>query len=75
MASILPLVRKRCDFDDSLTNLMGEAFDAACRGLCDTGQPAIVQEVLAKRILAAVRSGERDPKRLRDGALSAIQPR
>ena len=54
--------------DDDLTKLMGEAFDAACRELLDKGQPPIVQEVLAKRILSAVRRGERDPERLRDAA-------
>jgi hypothetical protein len=54
---------------------MGGAFDAVCRELRDKGQPPIVQEVLAKRILNAVRCGERDPERLRDAALSAINPK
>jgi hypothetical protein len=74
MASILPFIRKRNDFDDGLTQLMGDAFEEACRELHDKGQPPVVQEVLAKRILDAVRRGERDPKRLRDAALSAIRP-
>jgi hypothetical protein len=51
---------------------MGEAFDAACNELHDTGQPAIVQEIMAKRIIAAARTGERDVTRLRDIALAAL---
>jgi hypothetical protein len=65
---------RRNDFDDGLIKLMGDAFDEACRELHDKGQPPIVQEVLTKRIFDAMRRGERDPKRLRDAALSAIQP-
>jgi hypothetical protein len=41
MASILPFIRES-DFDDEATRLMGEAFDAACSGLHDTGQPIVV---------------------------------
>jgi hypothetical protein len=29
VASILPFIRARVDFDDEATRLMGEAFDAA----------------------------------------------
>ena len=29
---------------------MGEAFDAACEGLQDTGQPALVREIIAKAL-------------------------
>ena len=42
MASILPFIRNKSDFDDEATRLMGEAFDAACKGLRDTGQPIVV---------------------------------
>jgi hypothetical protein len=59
-------LRKRNDFDDDLTKLMGEAFDAAFRELHDKGQPPVVQEVLTKRVFEAVRRGERDPERLRE---------
>ncbi len=51
---------------------MAEAFDAACRELDDAGQPAVVHEVLARRIIDAARKGERDPTRLRDVALAAL---
>lgn len=71
MGSILPFV-PRGVFDDATTRIMGEAFDAACKELHDTGQPAVVQEVMAKRIVAAARSGERDVTRLRNAALAAL---
>jgi hypothetical protein len=47
MASILPFTRDKSDFDDEATRLMGEAKDAACEGLRDTGQPALVREIIA----------------------------
>jgi hypothetical protein len=59
-------------FDDSATKVMGEAFDAACKDLHDTGQPDIVYEVVATRIIEAAKSGERDPDKLRDWALTAF---
>jgi hypothetical protein len=72
MASILPFIRDKSDFDDEATRLMGEAFDAACKGLRDTGQPIVVQEVIAKRIIKAAMKGERDPARLRAAGLAAL---
>jgi hypothetical protein len=59
-------------FDDSATKVMGEAFDAACKDLHDTGQPSIVYEVVATRIIEAAKAGERDPDKLRDWALTAF---
>ena len=49
---------------------MGRAFDKAARSLHDRGQPAIVQEVIAKRIIEIAKTGERDPDKL---ALLALQ--
>jgi hypothetical protein len=71
VGSILPFV-PRGVFDDATTRIMGEAFDAACKELHDTGQPAVVYEVMAKRIIAAARRGERDVTRLRNAALAAL---
>jgi len=52
VVSILPFVRKTgIAFDDRATKTMGEAFDAACRALHDAGQPPIVYEIIAKRII------------------------
>jgi hypothetical protein len=73
VASILPLIRKTGTvFDDRVTAIMGEAFDSACKELHDSGQPPIVYEVIAKRIIDAVRAGERDPVRLRNVGLAAL---
>jgi hypothetical protein len=52
-------------FDPETTRLLGEVFDSVCIELHDRGQPAIVREVIAKRIIEAAKRGERDPDRLR----------
>jgi hypothetical protein len=71
--AILPFLRKRgMVFDDLTTNVLGEAYDAACKALHDTGQPAIVYEVIAQRILDAAGLGERDPTKLRKIGLAAF---
>lgn len=73
MASILRFIAKTGGvFDDRVTRIMGEAFDRACKELDDKGQPEIVYEVIAKRIIEAVKNGERDPVRLRNAALAAL---
>jgi hypothetical protein len=76
VASILPFIRLRSDFDDEATRIMGEAFDAACIEIRDTATLTlshdVMIEVMAKRIIDAARKGERDPIRLRDIALAAL---
>ena len=73
MASILSFIRKAGTvFDDRTTKVMGEAFDSACKELNDAGQPVIVYEVIAKRIIDGAKNGERDPVRLRNAALAAL---
>jgi hypothetical protein len=52
---------------------MGDAFDAACKDLHDRGQPGLVYGVIANRIIEAERSGERDPKKLKEVALAAFK--
>ena len=59
-------------FDDQATKAMGEAFDAACKDLDETGQPSIVYHAVAKCIIEVAKSGERDPEKLRDRALTAF---
>ena len=73
MASILQFIPKTgVVFDDHVTRIMGEAFDYACKELHDVGQPAVVYEVIAKRIIDAARAGERDVVRLRNTGLAAL---
>lgn len=73
MASILPFVRKSgVVFDDHVTALLGQAFDSASRELHDKGQPEIVYEIIALRIIEAAQKGERDVARLAAAGLAAL---
>jgi hypothetical protein len=72
MATVLPFVPIKFDFDDEATRIVGEAFDAACKDLHDNGQLALVREGIAKRIIRAATKGERDPARLRAAGLAAL---
>ena len=71
VASIYPFL-PRGVFDDRATRILGEAFDAACKELHDTGQPEIVREVLAKRIIAEALKGQRSVRRLKEAALAGL---
>ena len=51
---------------------MSEAYEAACNELNEAGQPKVAREVIAGRIIAAARTGERDPARLRAAALAEL---
>jgi hypothetical protein len=57
-------------FEPELIAAMSEAFEAACKELDEAGQPRVAREVIAGRIIAAARLGERDPVRLRAAALA-----
>ena len=59
-------------FGPDATRAMGAAFDKACRSLQDTGQPSIVQEVIARRIIELAREGDSDPDRLCDMTLKTL---
>ena len=52
--------------------IMGEAFDSARRELHDRGQPAVVQEIIAKRIIEIAATGVRDPEQLALQALGTL---
>ena len=56
-------------FDDTATSAMGEAFDKACKSLRSFGTDCTVREIIARRIVAVARNGERDPARLHEQAL------
>ena len=56
-------------FDADAVRAMTLAFDRALRELHDKGQPDIVKEVLANRIIQAASAGERDSERLCEIAL------
>jgi hypothetical protein len=56
-------------FEPEAIAAMSEALEATLKELQDTGQ-AVTPEVIAGRIIAAARLGERNPARLRAAALS-----
>ena len=73
MASILPFLRPNAGFfDDEATRVMGEAFDSARVALHNAGEPQIVYETIAIRIILAARKGERDPVRLCNAGLAGL---
>ena len=57
-------------FEPDAIAAMSEAFEAACKALKDTGRPEVVREIVAVRIMAAARFGDRDPVRLREAGLA-----
>ncbi len=69
MASIDPFLESTHSFDPEATQAMGEAFEAACRHIPDTGQAATTRELIARRIIENAKGGERDPARLCEAAL------
>jgi len=60
-------------FESEVTGLMSEASETASKVLRGTGQPKVVREVNARRIIAAASIGERDSVRLRAAELAARQ--
>lgn len=52
-----------------------KAYDTAMYSLDDLGQPEVVREVIAKRIIEAAQRGVIDPDLLRAHALSALKVR
>lgn len=51
---------------------MGDAFDQARKLLHDRGQPSVVQEIIAKRIIEIARTGERDADKMCKRVLTAF---
>ena len=44
-----------------MVKVLCDAYDKASRSLRDNGQPDIVKEVIARRIISLSQKGERDP--------------
>ena len=65
--SVIPI--QYVEFDDTATSAMGEAFDRACKSILNSGSTDTVREIIARRIIAAAKNGERDPARLHEQAL------
>jgi hypothetical protein len=71
----MPLVRlfQNSGFEPELIEIMSTAFEQACRDLSivETADP--LREVVARKIIECAQTGERNPARLRDSALSAVR--
>jgi hypothetical protein len=72
MAQILQFIRPTDAFGPEALIVLGKAYDMALEALHDVGQPEVVQEVLAKRIIKAAKKGQNDPAALCAAALSAF---
>jgi glyoxylate carboligase len=59
-------------FDPETVHAMGDAFDRARKLLHDRGQPSVVQEIIAKRIIEIARTGERDADKMCKRVLTAF---
>jgi hypothetical protein len=60
------------DLDVGTIHLLTLAYEKARKSLHDRGQPSIVREVIAARMIEAARSGERNPDKLCETALMAL---
>ena len=72
MGSILQFIEPGHAFDSESVQVLSAAYDRAMRELHDNGQPVLVQEIVAKRIIQLAARGERDPERLSDAALASL---
>ena len=59
-------------FDPETCVVLRNAFEKARKSLHDKGQPYLVRQVIAERIIAAAKLGERDPAQLCETALRAL---
>lgn len=71
MGTVLPFFLDQ-GFDPEATTAMSAAFELACQGLHDRGQPEIVREVIAREIIKLAKTGERDPEQLCSHALRRL---
>jgi hypothetical protein len=68
---VLNLLRS-AGFDSETVRIICEAYVSARKPLNDVRKPDRVNEIIALRILSLAKKGERDPDRLRRGALAAL---
>jgi hypothetical protein len=66
---VMPIFTQPGAFDPETIATMSEVLDIACEKVGDTDRPEVTREVLAGRIIAAAKLGEREPARLLEAAL------
>lgn len=72
VGEILQFIRPENAFDPETMAILVDAYDRAIAQLHDRGQPDIVREVIARRIIELAGRGKRDAMALCDAALTAI---
>ena len=72
MAQVLQFVPPECAFDSEVAAVLLAAYDKAILSLHDKGQPSLVREIIAKRIIEIGAGGERDPDKLCEAALARL---
>jgi hypothetical protein len=72
---MLHLFQQDGRFEPQAIVAMSEAYEASLKELHDTGQPELVLEIIAERIIAAASIGECNPVRLRVAALPWLHER
>jgi hypothetical protein len=72
VAQILKFLRPADAFSPEAIRVLMKAYDMALESLQDGGQPEVVRELIAKRIIEAAQRGLVDPAALCDDALSAF---
>jgi hypothetical protein len=71
MGTVIELFRNAA-FDPEAVRILCAAFEQARQSLHEKGQPSLVQEVIARRIIAVAERGERDPDELCRQALASL---
>jgi len=59
-------------FDQAEIVILLDAYVRACRSLHDRGQPDIVTDVIAERLITLAKAGQWDPQKLSEGALGTL---
>jgi hypothetical protein len=72
VAQILQFLRRADGFSPEAISVLMKAYDMALESLNDFGQPEVVREVIAQRIIEAAQRGLVDPAALSADALSAF---
>ncbi|MGH6724932.1 MAG: hypothetical protein ACREB8_00120 [Pseudolabrys sp.] len=70
MSAIIDYIKRPGVFDPEEISAMSDAYDSALRSF-STPPPKSVREVIAATIIALAGSGESDPQKLSEKALSA----
>jgi hypothetical protein len=63
---------RNTSYDPEAVRVMSLAYEAALQQLHDRGQPAIVREIIARRLIELAAIGERQPERLCAMVLSQL---